>query len=72
MIVTGIVTLWPGWTTYGANVALASVLPSHRSPVGAVTVESKAAVVAVIDAVPTTFSGWFTPNGPRRDGVMPQ
>jgi len=46
MIVTGIVTLWPGWTTYGAKVADRLVLPSHRSPVGAVTAGSKAAVVA--------------------------
>ena len=72
VIVTGMEMLWPGLTTYGVNVGAALVLPSHRSPVGELTVGSNPAVVAVIDTVALTFLAGFVPVGPTRNGVTVQ
>src|SRR5579875_1861141 len=71
-MVTGMVTLWPGSTTYGLNPAVASVAVFHRSPVGELTIWSHPSVTAVILVEAVTSLNPFEPSGPLRNGVIDQ
>jgi hypothetical protein len=59
-MVTGIVIVCPGSTTYGVAAVVGSMLASQRSPVGELTARSKPAVVAPIEV--TAVTG-LTPSG---------
>src|ERR1700722_20294983 len=72
VIVTGMVTLWPGSTTYGVKPAVALMADDHRSPVGAETPPSKAAVTADMDRSAVIDLAAAGPVGPVRNGVMLQ
>src|ERR1700722_3886475 len=71
-IVTGMVTLCPGWTTTGVNPAFTDVLAAHRSPVGAVTDRSIGAVTALTVPCAVTAFAPLAPSGPFRNGVTVQ
>src|SRR5580704_17027 len=72
VMVTGMVTDWPGSTTNGVTFAAGLRLVSHKSPVGELTDGSNAAVSAVMDTTACSLAGAWPPNGPPRNGVTIQ
>src|ERR1700729_2787675 len=64
VIVTLIVTVWPGLTTAGENVVVGSMDVSHASPVSEVTAGSNAFVTAdsEIVAVPAGAAAGYGPH----------
>ena len=74
VIVTLIVTVWPGLTTSGENVVDGSTDVSHASPVGDVTAESNAFVCAVSATVAVPAGAPPTGYGPHSVGpaLQPQ
>src|SRR5215472_8282494 len=72
VIVTGIVIVCIGWTTYGATLLPGLVLLSHRSPVGALIAGSIGAITALTETRAGTDFCPLLPSGPRRYGVTAQ
>src|SRR5437588_7145881 len=72
VMVTGMVTVCPGWTVTSGSAALGVTELRHRSPAGDVTVESKPWVNAVMASDTVPLGQPFAPAVPSSAGAADQ